>query len=170
MRQICQNPKLKFLDYLPCLCKIPIQKHFWTLNSLNMCEQIFNIFAAHFRTKGILNNDKIIFVWGCLISLWYAKNLLLKDVAYGVGSSTQRSDDERFRALKVSGLNHSATGAALLLKTHFEPLSWDGGTARYFSVVQQNNTKREIYIRCFASISCKKTDIDWLWSYGAYCA
>ena len=42
------------------------------------------MFAAHFRTKGILNNDKMISVRECLIALWYAKNLLLKDVAYGV--------------------------------------------------------------------------------------
>ena len=27
-----------------------------------ICEPIFKIFAAHFRTKGIPNNDKIIFV------------------------------------------------------------------------------------------------------------
>ena len=26
-----------------------------------ICKPIFKIFAAHFRTKGILNNDKIIF-------------------------------------------------------------------------------------------------------------
>ena len=28
-----------------------------------------------------------------------------------LGSNPQRWDDERFRALKISGLNHSATGA-----------------------------------------------------------
>ena len=49
-----------------------------------VCKPIFKIFAAHFRTKGILNNDKIIFEWGCFTAWWYAKNLL-KDVAYGVG-------------------------------------------------------------------------------------
>ena len=42
------------------------------------------MFAAHFRTKGISNNDKIIFQWERVIAWWYAKNLLLKDVAYGV--------------------------------------------------------------------------------------
>ena len=24
-QQLCQNPKLKFLDYLLCLCKLPIK-------------------------------------------------------------------------------------------------------------------------------------------------
>ena len=36
------------------------------------------MFAPHFRHKGILNKDKIIFEWGCDIAWWYAKNLLLK--------------------------------------------------------------------------------------------
>ena len=27
-----------------------------------ICKSIFKIFAAHFRTKGMLNHDKIIFV------------------------------------------------------------------------------------------------------------
>ena len=39
----------------------PIQKTFLDVNFF-ICELIFKIFAAHFRTKGILNNDKIIFV------------------------------------------------------------------------------------------------------------
>ena len=33
----------------------------------------------------MLNHDKIIFVWGWFTAWWYAKNLLLKDVAQGVG-------------------------------------------------------------------------------------
>ena len=46
-------PEFKVHDffYLPCLCKI----------SLFVYEPIFKSFAAHFRTKGILNNDKMIF-------------------------------------------------------------------------------------------------------------
>ena len=32
----------------------------------------------------MLIHDKIILVWGCFIAWWYAKNLLLKDLAYGV--------------------------------------------------------------------------------------
>ena len=43
-----------------------------------LCERIFKIFAAHIRTKGILNNDKIIFV------IREKKKLLLKDVANGL--------------------------------------------------------------------------------------
>ena len=27
-QKVCQYPKFKILDYLPCLCKIPIQNHF----------------------------------------------------------------------------------------------------------------------------------------------
>ena len=49
-----------------------------------ICKPIFKIFAAHFRTKGMLNHDKIIFVWGWFTTRWYAKNLLLKDLAYRV--------------------------------------------------------------------------------------
>ena len=30
-----------------------------------ICKAIFKIFAAHFRTKGMLNHDKILFVSGC---------------------------------------------------------------------------------------------------------
>ena len=44
------------MDYLPCLCKIPIYKHFWTLNFYLLTD--FQFFAAHFRTIGRLNHDK----------------------------------------------------------------------------------------------------------------
>ena len=33
-----------------------------------ICKPIFKIFAAHFRTKGIINNDKIIFECRCVIA------------------------------------------------------------------------------------------------------
>ena len=46
-----------------------------------ICNPIFKIFAAHFRTKGMLNHDKITFVCGWFTAWWHAKNLLLKDVA-----------------------------------------------------------------------------------------
>ena len=38
----------------------PFSKTFLDVKFL--CERIFKMFAAHIRTKGILNNDKIIFV------------------------------------------------------------------------------------------------------------
>ena len=38
----------------------PFSKTFLDVKFLS--ERIFKIFAAHIRTKGILNNDKIIFV------------------------------------------------------------------------------------------------------------
>ena len=53
----------------------PFSKTFLDVKFL--CERIFKIFAAHIRTKGILNNDKIIFVIR-------EKKLLLKDVANGL--------------------------------------------------------------------------------------
>ena len=46
----------------------------------------FQNFAVHFRTKGILNNDKIIFARRCSIAWWHAWNRLLKDVARGVAA------------------------------------------------------------------------------------
>ena len=55
-----------------------------------ICKPIFKIIAAYFRTKGLLNNDKTIFVWRCLKAWWYAKYLLLKDVAYGLVSPTSK--------------------------------------------------------------------------------
>ena len=39
---------LRFLDYLPCTCKIPGQDHFWAL--IFFYEQIFKIFVALFTT------------------------------------------------------------------------------------------------------------------------
>ena len=36
----------------------------------------------------------------------------LSDMWPELGSNPQRWEDDRFRALEVSGLNHSATGAA----------------------------------------------------------
>ena len=36
---------------------IPIQKHFWTLNVYLSTD--FHNFAAHFKTKGMLNQDQI---------------------------------------------------------------------------------------------------------------
>ena len=36
----------------------------------------------------------------------------LSHICSELGSNPQRWDDERFRALKISGLNHSVTGAA----------------------------------------------------------
>ena len=44
----------------PLPMKNPYSEAFWTLNFI--CKSIFKIFAAHFRTKGMLNEDKIIFV------------------------------------------------------------------------------------------------------------
>ena len=38
-----------------------------------LCKQIFKIFAAHFRTKGMLNHDNIIFVWGWFTAWWCEK-------------------------------------------------------------------------------------------------
>ena len=92
---------LVVLLWPPTLWNMPL---FW-LKSLDYKFLVVNrfsiFFAAHFMTKGILNNDKIIFVWGCLIALWYAKNLLLKDVAYRVyiGSSC-------FQRFKDCSLSH----------------------------------------------------------------
>ena len=51
-----------------------------------ICIPIFKLFAAHFRTKGMLTHDKIIFLWDWFTAWWYAKNLLLKDLAYGVST------------------------------------------------------------------------------------
>ena len=51
----------------------------------SLLKNIFKMFAALFRTKGMLNHDKIIFEWGWFTAWWYAKNLLLKDLAYRVG-------------------------------------------------------------------------------------
>ena len=60
---------------------------------------------AHFRTKGILNHDKIIFVSGCFTACRYANNLLLKDVAYGVvDSSIFINWKSPFPILGVSGV------------------------------------------------------------------
>ena len=50
-----------------------------------ICKPIFKIFAAHFRTKGILTRNKIIFLCGRFTAWQYATNLLLKDLAYRVG-------------------------------------------------------------------------------------
>ena len=50
-------------------------------------------FCGTYRIKGMLNHDKMIHEWGCFTAWWYAKNLLLKDLAFGVvPSSHQRSD------------------------------------------------------------------------------
>ena len=38
-----------------------------------ICKPIFKIFVAHFRTKGMLNHDKIIFVWGWFTAWWCEK-------------------------------------------------------------------------------------------------
>ena len=46
--------------------KIPIEKRFWIL--IFYLSTDFQNFAAHFRTKGILNNDKIIFELGYVIA------------------------------------------------------------------------------------------------------
>ena len=61
----------------------PYSKTFLDIKFL-FVNRFSNFFAAHFRTKGMLNHNKIIFVWGCFTARWYAKNLLLKDLAYGV--------------------------------------------------------------------------------------
>ena len=42
-----------------------------------------------------------------------------------LGSNSQRWDDERFRALKISVLNHSATGVAAVTSQHGALLSDD---------------------------------------------
>ena len=53
-----------------------------------ICKPIFKMFVAHFRTKGMLNHDEIIFAWGWYTA-WYVKNLLLKDLAYRVNVSSK---------------------------------------------------------------------------------
>ena len=73
------NPKIFYFEFWQ-VCRLYL--NVWTPGELFL---LFGVgFAAHFRTKGILNNDKIIFKWECVVAWWYMKNLLLKDVAYGV--------------------------------------------------------------------------------------
>ena len=58
----------------------PCSKTFWTLNFYLFVKPIFKIFVANFRTKGMLNHDKI-----CMRVIHsVVKNLLLKDLAYRV--------------------------------------------------------------------------------------
>ena len=71
-------------------CKNSYSKHFW--------KPIFKMFAAHFRTKRILNNDKIIFEWGCVIAWWYAKNLLLSFKRCCIQSCL----DENYKVVSIS--------------------------------------------------------------------
>ena len=79
-RQISQNPKLKSFGLSPLPMQNPYSKTFLH-SEFFICKPIFKIFAAHFRTLGMLNHDKIILVWGWYIAWWYAKTLILKDVA-----------------------------------------------------------------------------------------
>ena len=51
---------VRFLDYLPCTCKIPGQNHFLALNFIY--EPIFKIFVALFTIFGMQKDDNIIFV------------------------------------------------------------------------------------------------------------
>ena len=71
MRSICLNKvtkfsrflNLRFLDYLPCTCKIPGKDHFWAMTFFFYTD--FQIFVALFRTFGMQKDDKIIFVCRC---------------------------------------------------------------------------------------------------------
>ena len=54
---------LRFLDYLPCTCKIPGQNGFG--RNFFIYEPIFKIFMALFTTFGKQKDDNIIFVCGC---------------------------------------------------------------------------------------------------------
>ena len=49
---------LRFLDFLPCTCKMPGQDHFGRL--IFIYEPIFNFFVALFTTFGMKKDDNII--------------------------------------------------------------------------------------------------------------
>ena len=58
-QQLWWNSMFMIIDYLPCLCKIPIQKVFWHKNFI--CNPISKIFVAHFTTNLWLNIGMKIF-------------------------------------------------------------------------------------------------------------
>ena len=71
MRSKCLNKvtkfarilNLRFLDYLPCTCKIPGQDHIFALNFYLLTD--FQNFLALFATFGMQKDDNIIFICGC---------------------------------------------------------------------------------------------------------
>ena len=62
--KFARNLYLRFLDYLPCTCKIPGQDHFWALNFYLWAD--LQNFVALFTTFGMQKDDNIIFYVGVL--------------------------------------------------------------------------------------------------------
>ena len=69
--QISWNSKFKFLDYLPCTCKIPGQDHFLAFNFQNFCGTFYDFLNA----KGL---QYLISIW-----MFWNKAIFKKVVSKG---------------------------------------------------------------------------------------
>ena len=64
----------------------------------------------------MLNHDKIILVWGCFTARWYAKNLLLKHLAYGGGGCWQMNRQTKTESWTPIPSHANAGGIKMITK------------------------------------------------------